>query len=529
MKSKSRKLAASLLIPLFAGTPGFSANLALDSNNAILTDAHNTVFKRDFIDWDREKWGDPQPAKVGDLLKEGMQVGTGNQSWAQISWPRVQTRTWENSVVSIAPNKKIVYLRDGEMLFQRDNKDHQDQFTYVIWTKVLQVRVRGTTLLVQATPDYSRVSVLEGDVDVVNRLDNSVVNIKPGVVYEVRTGAPPQAMPPKAATDEANKEWQRYWANQFSAPLPISNNRPSTASTGSTGTKQPWQGASQTGTAKGNPSSNDFERWRQKIKTEVRGPQDVERVKTQMMNEGWTEADMQRLKKTIEGDGWQMPNQGNSQQQQWKNQGQQQWQQQQQQQHWKHKQHGFKKGALPVDSDKIVLDSYLPSYLMDNDTVRSTAFQLTNYEQQQPVQPVRTDTSDLARLNYGANNTPNSSAGSPVSEISNWNAPPLSVFRTSQSATNLYLADTVALMNHPLIKQFREALGSLPLMESALTKYSPISQGALGPDRIRMRNFILSQSAQVISAPTVSNFQPGPQMGYRYSMPSPVTAFRPTK
>jgi hypothetical protein len=515
MKSRSKKLAASLLIPLFTGSPGFSANLALESNNAILTDAHNTVFKRDFIDWDRDKFGDPQPAKIGDLLKEGMQVGTGSQSWAQISWPKVTTRTWENSVVSIAPNKKIVYLREGEMLFQRDNKQHQDQFSYVIWTKVLQVRVRGTTLLVQATPEYSRVSVLEGDVDVVNRLDNSVVNIRPGVVYEVRTGAPPNSLPPKAATPQANQEWQQYWGNQFVTPNPISTNRTGTG--GQSYSKQPWSGnAVQTTTAKaGGPSSNDFERWRQKIKNEVKGPQDVERLKNQMKSEGWTESDMQRLKQTIEGDGWRMPNngQGNWQQQPW-----QQKQQWQQQEHWKQKQ-GWK-GALPLDSNKIVQDSYIPAYLMSHDTAGS-AFELTGYEQQQVVS---SDTSELARLNYGVNNMPNTNTTAPVSEISNWNAPPLSVFRTSQSATNLYLADTVALMNHPLIRQFRDALGSLPEMQSALTRYSPISQGAMGPDRMRMRNLILSQSAQVISAPTVANFQPGPQMGYRYAMPSPATS-----
>ena len=523
MRFGSKKFAASLLISLFACTPSFSANLALDSNNAILTDAHNTVFKRDFIDWDREKWGDPLPAKIGDLLKEGMQVGTGNESWAQISWPKVTTRTWENSVVSIAPNKRIVYLRDGEMLFQRDNKQHQDQFTYVIWTKVLQVRVRGTTLLVQSTPDYSRVSVLEGDVDVVNRLDNSVVNIKPGVVYEVRTGGPPASLPPKAATPQANQQWQQYWASQFTGPTPISNNRPITGSTSTS--KQPWQGVyanQQPVTAKaGGPSSNDFERWRQKIKAEVKGFPDLERLKTQMKSEGWADSDIQRLKKTIESDGWQVPNQGN-----WKQQ-----QQQQQQDHWKKKQ-GWK-GAL--DPNKVIPDSYVPSYLSAGDTAGSGKFQLTHYEQEQqqqqpqqqqlkPQPQLTNDVSELARLNYGANNTPNTNATPAISEISNWNAPPLSIFRTSQSATNLYLADTVALMNHPLIKQFREALGSLPLMESALARYSPISEGALGPDRIRMRNFILSQSAQVLSAPTVSNFQPGPQMGYRYAMPSPVTA-----
>lgn len=154
---------------------------------ALLTEAKGTVYKRGFIDWSKEKWGDPSPAKVGDVLEEGMQVGTGDKSWAQIAWQYVTCRAWANSVYAIAPHQRLVYLSNGEMLFHLDkNRKDKDKDQYCLWTNLLQARIRGTTVLVQATPDRSRITVLEGTVDVLNKLDHSVVRIRPGVVLEVQ-------------------------------------------------------------------------------------------------------------------------------------------------------------------------------------------------------------------------------------------------------------------------------------------------------------------------------------------------------
>src|SRR3990167_4350134 len=124
-----------------------------------------------------------------------MQVGTAAHSWAQISWPSVTTRSWENSVVAISPGKRLVYLLNGQMLFQLNN-DRPAKTDYIILTKLLQARVHGTTVMIQAMGDFSRIAVMEGVVDVTNRLDNSVVSIKPGVVYEVRTGRAPASLVP---------------------------------------------------------------------------------------------------------------------------------------------------------------------------------------------------------------------------------------------------------------------------------------------------------------------------------------------
>lgn len=165
--------------------PAYSKHISPSSREAKITESHGDVYKRGFIDWDKDEWGDPQPAKRGDMLQEGMQVGTGNKSWAQLTWTYITARAWENSVYAIAPNQRLVYLTDGEMLYHLD-KHRKDNDEYYVWTKLVQARLRGTTVLFQVKGDTTRVTVLEGCVDVMNRQDKSVVRIEPGVVYEVK-------------------------------------------------------------------------------------------------------------------------------------------------------------------------------------------------------------------------------------------------------------------------------------------------------------------------------------------------------
>ncbi|HEY9753929.1 MAG TPA: hypothetical protein V6C97_02080, partial [Oculatellaceae cyanobacterium] len=96
-----RKLTATFFAIILSGIQAPMC-LAVPSDGtttaALLTEAKGTVYKRGFIDWSKEKWGDPSPAKVGDVLEEGMQVGTGDKSWAQIAWQYVTCRAWANSV-----------------------------------------------------------------------------------------------------------------------------------------------------------------------------------------------------------------------------------------------------------------------------------------------------------------------------------------------------------------------------------------------------------------------------------------------
>jgi hypothetical protein len=165
----------------------------LAPTDAKLTEAHGDVYKRTFVDWTKEALGDPSPASVGEILNEGMQIGTGEKSWAQLQWRHMSARAWANSVYAIAPNQRLVYLVSGEMLYQLD-KNRGEKSPYFVWTNLLQARIRGTTVLFQATKTVSRITVLEGTVEVLNKIDHSVVTITPGVVYEISTkdGVAPQ-------------------------------------------------------------------------------------------------------------------------------------------------------------------------------------------------------------------------------------------------------------------------------------------------------------------------------------------------
>lgn len=180
-------LLCSTLVPTSSvADAAYTAPTSDDRRAVTLTEVHGNVFKRGFIDFIKQIFGNPIPAKMHDKLHDGTQVGTGQDSWAQLTWPEVVARTWANTVVQIMPNKRIVYLADGEMLF-RLKKDSDTSSDYSIWTKVLQTRVRGTSLILQRTPNVTRLTVLEGHVEAKNLIDQSEVQLGPGAVYEVRT------------------------------------------------------------------------------------------------------------------------------------------------------------------------------------------------------------------------------------------------------------------------------------------------------------------------------------------------------
>ena len=179
----SNVLSTLLTLLMVAVAPAIAQSASVPDYGK-LTEVKGHVFKRGFKDENKEVWCEPVAAQVGDLVSDGMQVGTGEKSWTQCTWKHVTARAWENSVYMVSPKQKLVYLVGGELLFNLD-KQRPDKTPYSIWTKYLHATVRGTTLLVQTTENGSKVSVLEGTVDVLNRLDNSVVTLTPGVVYEV--------------------------------------------------------------------------------------------------------------------------------------------------------------------------------------------------------------------------------------------------------------------------------------------------------------------------------------------------------
>lgn len=215
MNSVQVKVSTFLAVILIAGggsTPSISlaANLpvgdasSIPANHALLMRAAGQVMKADMVDESRSLLGEPQPAKVNDLLPEGSVLGTGKNSWAEIKWTSVVSRIWQDTVIQIKPCKRSVYLQEGSLRFQL-KKDRPDKAPYDITTKVLQARVHGTTVYVECRKDVEKISVLEGNIDVINRQNKSVVHLTPGVVYEVRvlgtlkSQAPFVLIPPKSS------------------------------------------------------------------------------------------------------------------------------------------------------------------------------------------------------------------------------------------------------------------------------------------------------------------------------------------
>lgn len=204
-----------LSVPMFfsLATPSVVAS----DEPAELTEAHGQVFKRLS---DTEV---PVRANLQDKLPVGSQVGTGADSWSQITWAEIVSRQWCNTVVKLLPGKRSVFLSKGEMLFRLKKGGASGE--YYVWTKVLQARIRGTTVLFQRTPEVTRVCVVEGTISVHNRIDDTDITLGPGAVYEVLTPAGDQKEKPNE--DEQDPQFLP-WAGpkepvESSPPTAINN------------------------------------------------------------------------------------------------------------------------------------------------------------------------------------------------------------------------------------------------------------------------------------------------------------------
>ncbi len=127
--------------------------------------------------------------EVNDLLPEGSVIETkGKSSWAELKMGKnkeVTTRIWGDTVARIYPGARTVCVGSGAFLLKK-NTDCSDE--YVIETRRLQARIRGTTVRLHAMPERDEIQVLESHsfVEVWNKVNNSRVKLTPGVVMDVR-------------------------------------------------------------------------------------------------------------------------------------------------------------------------------------------------------------------------------------------------------------------------------------------------------------------------------------------------------
>lgn len=613
MNDKPKKFAIALIFSLqsycFVGNciQASQGSRLAEDHYAVLTEAHNRVYKRDFVDWSKEIWGDPLPAKKGEMLREGMQVGTANKSWAEITWPSVTTRAWENSVVAISPGKRLVYLLNGEMLFQLD-KNRKDKGDTVIWTRVLQLRLHGTSVLVQAMTDFTRVAVLEGEIDVTNRYDNSVISLKPGAVYEVRTGAPPSGPTP---SNNLSPMQPSSFGNNRSSNF----TRPGQSSNSSSFGTSPQSYASQM-------NSSDWETFREMKQCmpgipepQNWGPSDYQ--KFQDMKAKWPYIKQQEEEKKKKQEEYWQNKQNQTQPQDWQKlqkmkEMKEQWERQK-----------YNKGMAPGSTEPNTApsrtnlatidgepDIYPPTWQIDSqfdqlvNSTESGSFAKVGYDQECPQgqwqqkqqgncgqwqnnnqqcnqpqqwqknnecsqgpnsspqcnmpnnnsqqqqwkpdmkaganmnwsQPSNTlqkspslftqapiastlDTRDLAPVGAKTSATAKNTDSSFMREIVSWSAPPINVFRTNKSATNIYLADTDAILRHPLMgNSFPGKIASANLIQSELGRYAAASRGSAG-DPKQVRNQVLDEAVAVLQAPSADGYLTGKEIGPGNTMP----------
>jgi hypothetical protein len=479
-----------------------SASTITAESCAVLTDAHNHVEKRAFIDWSRHVWGEPSKAITGDLLPEGTQLGTGDKSWAQISWPKVTTRIWEDSVVAIAPNKRIVYLLDGEMLFNLD-KNHKVSENCEIWTKLLQAKVHGTTFIAQSTADFCRISVLEGSLDITNRTDNSVVRIGPGVVYEVRSGAPPPAT------------WIKQ-DNSFFDSMKKSNTSPFQMQSGNNESRQPpW------------PSFRMDEQGQSRFK-----PFSPPNPNIDPKYQNMTEAEMDR--KASEMAGGDMEKKRYFLEKMRKHFAEMR--EPYGYQPYRQSTEPHKHSELEIENKAQELSQGDPQKkqfflkklheLNGDRPVAAAPSAASTVSQMTPLAPF-VDTSEFGPIK-AAKSMPRSHnhKAAFVDDISSHAVPPVSLFRTTKSATNLYLVDVKELWVNHLVQGFSEKLPSLPIVETELRKLPSICRVDTkydnNPDLLAQRNSVLASQAKIIHGPNDKVYEVGKEMVDKLTLPGQV-------
>ncbi|MBX3154102.1 FecR domain-containing protein [Candidatus Obscuribacterales bacterium] len=146
-----------------------------------LTFAEGQVFKRGFSDDEHTQWAAPVPAAQGDFIDDGMQIGTGKDSFSEAKFDNITLRSAPNTVYTVSPKQNLIYVVGGKFLFNHDRKAGDSDYT--IWTEHAQVVAKGTTLLFDQGINGTRVSVLEGVAEITNRLDQSVLRLTPGMSY----------------------------------------------------------------------------------------------------------------------------------------------------------------------------------------------------------------------------------------------------------------------------------------------------------------------------------------------------------
>jgi hypothetical protein len=156
-----------------------------DEASAKIVDTRGEVYKKGFVDWDKDLWEAPQAAKPGEDLLDGMQVLCADKSQAELACGAASVHTGEKTRLAVSAERKLAYLIEGECVFSKD-RQRKDKKDFFLCTKLLQAKLTHGSILVQSNAGLSRLTVLDGSADILNKLDESIVRLEPGVILELR-------------------------------------------------------------------------------------------------------------------------------------------------------------------------------------------------------------------------------------------------------------------------------------------------------------------------------------------------------
>lgn len=173
-------------------------------DHAKISELHGSVYVNHLSDWASQPGPERVQIETGQRIDSDKQITTGIDALAQVNFHNSVVRAAQNSVYAVAPKQRLVLLRRGEVLLQVSQPRKQKTHTY-LWTDHIQARIGDATILVQNAPHFSRLTVLDGSAEVLNKVDRSVIALTPGVVCEITdlAASPTDAALPKLQLDSS--------------------------------------------------------------------------------------------------------------------------------------------------------------------------------------------------------------------------------------------------------------------------------------------------------------------------------------
>lgn len=156
-----------------------------DSTPIILNAVSGDVLQHQSIDFSKQLFAAGAPATQGQHVFDNSKFTTGPNSHAEASFLNSLTRIAPNSEAALSSQQGLLNLLSGEALMQSTKKNSPISAV----TGQAFASNKGGSMLLQSNGTTSRITSLSGVTQIFNRSDRSVLNLKPGLVYEVTSNS----------------------------------------------------------------------------------------------------------------------------------------------------------------------------------------------------------------------------------------------------------------------------------------------------------------------------------------------------